>query len=237
MGKKLLALMLLATPAAVHAHDQQIAKAQTVLRELHLYQGEITGTLDVETQAALRRFQMLRDLRVTGALDDATLERLRLPTSSMLAADRDFLNHTTAPPPTVAEKPPQPPPAPAPTAIPPQSIRTFLEYYLKAVSSASTAAQLTYFRNPTDYLGHKGVSQEWLRSYLEAGQRPPGRLELIDIQSVPHDVPDEALVRYEVKIIPKSRRRSARATIERYEAIIARTPTGGLKFASLQRVE
>jgi Putative peptidoglycan binding domain len=54
----------------------QIKEAQTGLRNANLYGGKITGVLDAETRNAVREFQRLHDLPVTGTLSDALLLEL-----------------------------------------------------------------------------------------------------------------------------------------------------------------
>jgi peptidoglycan hydrolase-like protein with peptidoglycan-binding domain len=53
-----------------------VTTVQSALKGQHFYFGEITGTLDDETRAALRRYQIHRGLRVTGEPDTETLKKL-----------------------------------------------------------------------------------------------------------------------------------------------------------------
>lgn len=254
-GKSLLFILLitasqsiaaLPTPAAAPPADPQVTAAQTLLKEADLYQGEITGVLDYPTQAALRRFQMLRNLRVTGSMDDLTLAQLHLPPTSQVKADREFLQEPPANPPAVAEEsaPPSPlsPPSRAtaaspPSSIPPQMLRSFLEYYLKAASQPSIAPQLTYFANAVDYYGHSSVTQDWLRSELENNRYTPVRFELLKLEHLTGTDRNQASIRFQVKITPKTRRKGTRSSVEWREATIARTAEGALKFTSLRKAE
>jgi len=58
--------------------DQVIANVQEVLQEAGYYGGPITGSLDVETRAALANFQRDYGLLITGAIDQPTIESLGL---------------------------------------------------------------------------------------------------------------------------------------------------------------
>ncbi|MGQ9895953.1 MAG: peptidoglycan-binding domain-containing protein [Acidobacteriota bacterium] len=54
-------------------------KAQTMLKEAGLYQGEITGCKNPETTEALRKYQEQNGLKVTGTLNNETREKMGLP--------------------------------------------------------------------------------------------------------------------------------------------------------------
>jgi hypothetical protein len=58
--------------------DEVIANVQTVLQEAGYYVGAITGSLSVDTRAALANFQRDYGLSITGAIDEATVETLGL---------------------------------------------------------------------------------------------------------------------------------------------------------------
>jgi Putative peptidoglycan binding domain len=58
--------------------DQVIANVQEALQEAGYYFGPITGSLSVETRAALANFQRDYGLPVTGAIDQPTIETLGL---------------------------------------------------------------------------------------------------------------------------------------------------------------
>ncbi len=124
MGGAVVIAALASLPKPGAGGDPTIAAAQTFLRAERLYPGEITGARDRETEAAIRRFQMLRRLRVTGMLDGPTRAGMRLPaaaptpslpwigSSAQAEADRRFLEHLEQ----AAPSPPSPPAAPAPVA-------------------------------------------------------------------------------------------------------------------------
>jgi hypothetical protein len=58
--------------------DQVIANVQVVLQDAGYYFGPITGSLNVETRAALANFQRDQGLLITGAIDQPTIESLGL---------------------------------------------------------------------------------------------------------------------------------------------------------------
>jgi hypothetical protein len=58
--------------------DEVIANVQTALQDAGYFYGEITGSLGVDTRAALANFQRDYGLPITGAIDEATVEALGL---------------------------------------------------------------------------------------------------------------------------------------------------------------
>src|SRR6266480_2091849 len=58
--------------------DEVIANVQTALQDAGYYFGAITGSLSLETRAALANFQRDYGLQITGAIDEATVETLGL---------------------------------------------------------------------------------------------------------------------------------------------------------------
>jgi len=58
--------------------DEVIANVQTALQDAGYYYGPITGSLSVDTRAAIANFQRDYGLEVTGAIDEATVEALGL---------------------------------------------------------------------------------------------------------------------------------------------------------------
>jgi hypothetical protein len=58
--------------------DQVIANVQAALQDAGYYFGAVTGSLSVETRAALVNFQRDQGLIVTGAIDESTVEALGL---------------------------------------------------------------------------------------------------------------------------------------------------------------
>jgi hypothetical protein len=58
--------------------DEVIANVQTALQDAGYYYGQITGSLGVDTRAALANFQRDYGLPITGAIDEATVQALGL---------------------------------------------------------------------------------------------------------------------------------------------------------------
>jgi hypothetical protein len=58
--------------------DEVIANVQTALQDAGYYYGPITGSLSVDTRAAIANFQRDYGLEITGAIDEPTVEALGL---------------------------------------------------------------------------------------------------------------------------------------------------------------
>ena len=58
--------------------DEVIANVQTALQDAGYYYGPITGSLSVDTRAAIANFQRDYSLQITGAIDEDTVEALGL---------------------------------------------------------------------------------------------------------------------------------------------------------------
>jgi hypothetical protein len=58
--------------------DEVVENVQTALQDAGYYYGDITGSLGVDTRAALANFQRDYGLPITGAIDEATVEALGL---------------------------------------------------------------------------------------------------------------------------------------------------------------
>ena len=58
--------------------DEVIANVQTALQDAGYYYGSITGSLSVDTRAAIANFQRDYSLQITGAIDEDTVEALVL---------------------------------------------------------------------------------------------------------------------------------------------------------------
>jgi Putative peptidoglycan binding domain len=58
--------------------DEVIANVQTALQDAGYYYGSITGSLSVDTRAAIANFQRDYGLQITGAIDEGTVEALGL---------------------------------------------------------------------------------------------------------------------------------------------------------------
>lgn len=60
----------------VGSRGNEVTAIQTVLRDWGLFTGEVTGYYGTQTQAAVKKFQKLKGLGVTGVADQTTLKRL-----------------------------------------------------------------------------------------------------------------------------------------------------------------
>jgi len=98
--------------------DRAVESAQQKLKEDGFYYGEINGTKDAETTAAIRRYQIRNGLKITGELDPDTQHSLGL-TSKPAASPATRSSPTPGPPPPDY---PQQNSAPSATPIPRQQV-------------------------------------------------------------------------------------------------------------------
>src|SRR5437660_10298791 len=80
MRLRIAILILLASVGPLWA-DQAIQNVQQALKDQGFYYGEITGTKDADTTAAIRRYQIRNGLQITGDLNDETLKSLGVDSS------------------------------------------------------------------------------------------------------------------------------------------------------------
>jgi len=225
--------------------DPQIAAAQQLLQRAQLYTGEITGELDRKTEMALRHFQMLRNLPVTGKMDEGTVAQLHLPPKDLILADREFLENAPPPVPDPTPAGQQLPPGPSPVAtpekkveIPPKSVQTFLNYYLKAASYRKAKPELTYFAGTVDYFDQGTITQEQLESELSRDRSRRFTLVAVD-EVTPLAQPNRVAIRFTVRITPLTRhgRQRPASNVEKREATLERAPEGTLKLTSIRKTE
>lgn len=81
MRTVLLLAILFAAAATTHA-DDTIRQVQKKLVTMGYYEGAVDGEFGSQTAAAIRRFQLAENLRVTGEPNDQTLQRLGIAASS-----------------------------------------------------------------------------------------------------------------------------------------------------------
>jgi peptidoglycan hydrolase-like protein with peptidoglycan-binding domain len=96
--------------------DQAVESAQQKLKDEGFYYGEIHGTKDADTTAAIRRYQIRNGLQVTGELDAETRRSLGLAASP---SPTPRPRPSSAPAPN-KPNPPEEPRAPGTTKIPPR---------------------------------------------------------------------------------------------------------------------
>src|SRR5713101_2956791 len=73
MKLRITVLVLLASVGPLSA-DQAIQNVQQALKDQGFYYGEITGTKDADTTAAIRRYQIRNGLQITGDLNEETVK-------------------------------------------------------------------------------------------------------------------------------------------------------------------
>ncbi len=79
----LFAVLLL--PLVLHA-DETVLATQKKLTQLGFYKGTVDGQMGSQTSAAIRRYQIAENLKVTGELNRQTLEQLGLKGSTPMPA-------------------------------------------------------------------------------------------------------------------------------------------------------
>ena len=65
-------------PPVFRANKEQIMQAQKILKEKGMYAGEQSGKLDDATRDGLRKYQVANGLKVTGTLNQITLEKMQI---------------------------------------------------------------------------------------------------------------------------------------------------------------
>lgn len=100
------AVLVLLVPVGVLFADPVVESVQQALKDEGFYYGEVTGTKDADTGAAIRRYQIRNGLQITGELNDETLKSLGVGPSG----DRSAVKAA----PTTAPQVPEAPVAKAP---------------------------------------------------------------------------------------------------------------------------
>ena len=80
MKIKIAVLMLIGSMMVVRA-DQLIESVQQALKDAGFYYGEVSGEMNANLKASIRRYQIRNGLQVTGELNDETLQSLGLKSS------------------------------------------------------------------------------------------------------------------------------------------------------------
>src|SRR5947209_11932710 len=79
------AILVLLVPAATLFADPVVESVQQALKDQGFYYGEVSGTKDADTTAAIRRYQIRNGLQITGELNDETLKSLGADSSGARA--------------------------------------------------------------------------------------------------------------------------------------------------------
>jgi len=74
------------------ATKDQITEAQKMLKAKSMYSGEETGKLDDATRDGLKKFQGANDVKVTGTLNQITLEKMGIALTDKQKADAADIN-------------------------------------------------------------------------------------------------------------------------------------------------
>jgi peptidoglycan hydrolase-like protein with peptidoglycan-binding domain len=69
------------------ATKDQVAEAQKMLKSKSMYNGEETGKLDEATREGLRKYQEANGLKVTGTLNQATLDKMGIALTDKQKSD------------------------------------------------------------------------------------------------------------------------------------------------------
>lgn len=75
----LICLALAGLVTDLRAGDSTVLRAQRILQQRGYYRGEVDGIMGSQTAAAIRRYQVAENLRVTGQLNPQTIRSLGLP--------------------------------------------------------------------------------------------------------------------------------------------------------------
>jgi peptidoglycan hydrolase-like protein with peptidoglycan-binding domain len=101
--------------------DQLVESVQQALKDEGFYYGEVSGEMNANLTAAIRRYQIRNGLQVTGELNDATLQSLGIKSSG---ATRPTTK-AASPTPAAGTLPSEPPPDETQTASPAPPVQPF----------------------------------------------------------------------------------------------------------------
>jgi len=85
MKLRLAVLTLLGAIVIAARADNLTQNVQQALKDEGFYYGEVTGTKDADTTAAIRRYQIRNGLQITGEINDETLKSLGVDASGVHA--------------------------------------------------------------------------------------------------------------------------------------------------------
>lgn len=83
MKLRLAVLALLTASTVTLRADALVENVQQALKDQGFYYGEVTGTKDADTTAAIRRYQIRNGLQITGDLNEETLKSLNVDASGI----------------------------------------------------------------------------------------------------------------------------------------------------------
>src|SRR5437016_14657050 len=98
MKSKIAALIFIGSLMLARA-DQLVESVQQALKDQGFYYGEVTGEMNANLTAAIRRYQIRNGLQVNGELNNETLQSLGINSSgSTRPAPKPALSAPAAPP-------------------------------------------------------------------------------------------------------------------------------------------
>lgn len=180
---------------AIYA-DDNVGAVQTRLKQDGFYFGEVTGTYDSETAAAVSRFQIRNGLPISGQLDPATAKALGMAAGATVATqpaaadtwqrlrktDRQFLGRqatpakvtsrptgrTETPAATTAAAPLQPAsPDGSTMVLSRERLRDYVASFVLAGLDPNIGAELEFFADRVSYYGEGTVDREKIRRDLQ----------------------------------------------------------------------
>ena len=120
MKIKIAAVIFLGSITLARA-DQLIESVQQALKDEGFYYGEVSGEMNANLTAAIRRYQIRNGLQVTGELNDETLQSLRIKSSGSARVT----TKAASPTPAARAVPREPPSEEAQTASPAPPVQPF----------------------------------------------------------------------------------------------------------------
>lgn len=81
------AITILAAASSVARADESTASVQQALKDQGFYYGDVTGKMDADTTAALRRYQIRSGLKITGEVNAETEKSLNVGSSGAASQD------------------------------------------------------------------------------------------------------------------------------------------------------
>ena len=120
MKIKIAAVIFLGSITLARA-DQLIESVQQALKDEGFYYGEVSGEMNANLTAAIRRYQIRNGLQVTGELNDETLQSLRIKSSGSARPT----TKAASPTPAARAVPREPPSEEAQTASPAPPVQPF----------------------------------------------------------------------------------------------------------------
>jgi peptidoglycan hydrolase-like protein with peptidoglycan-binding domain len=177
--------------------DENIRALQSRLKAGGFYLGEINGTYDSDTAAAVTRYQIRNGLQITGKLDAPTSHALGVAAAApkvrtpkfgedvwrylrksdqasiqRLLAEEAKAKPSKVPPASISPPPPAEGPPPAATAISPASydrdrLKDYVAAFVLAGLDPQVGAETEFFADRVDYFGERGISREKIRQDLQ----------------------------------------------------------------------